>query len=108
MHTRDPHSGGGLAPHAQADVEGRHMVDHQDAGVEGWKCWTARTRKRGEACGGRPESAKTVKRSPHRPPQRPVCQLLGSADVETTPAGTQTAAAIRIQRPDAARAGKNR
>ena len=37
----------------------------------------------------------------------PVRQLLGSANMETTPAGTQAAAAARTQRPDAAREGKN-
>ena len=31
MHTCDPQSGGVLAPHPQANVAGRHMVDHQDA-----------------------------------------------------------------------------
>ena len=35
MHARDPHSGGGLALHAQANVAGRHMVAHQDAGWRG-------------------------------------------------------------------------
>ena len=45
--------------------------------VEGWKCWAARTRKHGEACGGRPEcggewAAKTVKRPRHQPAQ-PQC-----------------------------------
>ena len=36
----------------------------------------------------------------------PACQLLGSADAETTPAATQTAA-VRIQRPNEARTGKD-
>ena len=35
MHTRDPQSGGVLVPHAQANVAGRHVVDHQDAGWRG-------------------------------------------------------------------------
>ena len=35
VHAHDAHSGGGLAPHAQANVAGRHMVDHQDAGWRG-------------------------------------------------------------------------
>ena len=44
--------------------------------------WGSRTRKRGEACGGRPGrgrgwAAKTVKRPPQRPAQPPVRQLLG-------------------------------
>ena len=45
--------------------------------------------------------------TPTRTSTTPVCQLLGSADAETTPAGTQATAAIRIQRPYAARKGKN-
>ena len=54
--------------------------------------------ERGEACGGRPEcggewAAKTVKRPPHQPAQPPVRQPLGPANAETTPAGTQAAAA---------------
>ena len=32
MHTRNPQSGGVLAPHTQA---GRHMVDHKGAGWKG-------------------------------------------------------------------------
>ena len=35
MHTRHPQGGGVLAPHAQANVLGRHMVDHHDAGWRG-------------------------------------------------------------------------
>ena len=33
-------------------------------------------------------------------------QLLGSANAETTPQGTPAVAAVRTQRPDAARGGK--
>ena len=47
----------------------------------------------------------TVKRTPQQPV--PVRHLLGSANAETTPSGTQPAAADRTQRPDAAREGKN-
>ena len=35
MHTRDPQNGGVLAPHTQANVAGRHMVDHQNTGLTG-------------------------------------------------------------------------
>ena len=35
MHTHDPQSGGGLAPHEQANVTGRHTVNHQSAGWRG-------------------------------------------------------------------------
>ena len=35
MHRSDPHIGEGLAPHAQANVAGRHMGDHYDAGWRG-------------------------------------------------------------------------
>ena len=37
----------------------------------------------------------------------PTHQTLGSANAETTPAGAPAAAAVRTQRPDAAREGKN-
>ena len=55
---------------------------------------------RGEACGGRPErggewTAKPVKRPPHQPAQPPVRQPLGPTTTETTPQGTQAAAAVR-------------
>ena len=35
MRTRDPGSSGVLAPHAQVNMAGRHMVDHQGAGRRG-------------------------------------------------------------------------
>ena len=70
--------------------------------VEGWGNWATCTRKRGEACGGQPErrgewAAKTVKRPPQQPAQPPGCQLLGSANMGTTPQGTQAAAAVGKQ-----------
>ena len=50
--------------------------------------------KRGEACGGRPErggewAARTVNRPPATVSTAPVRPLLGSANAETTPQGTQ-------------------
>ena len=98
--------------------------------VEEQGTWASRTRKRSEAGYGRPVdrgawTAQTVK----RPPQPPIRQLLGAADVqtahpatsstapahqllcpahaETTPAGAPAAAADRTQRPDATCEGKS-
>ena len=51
-------------------------------------------------------AAKTVKRPPQHPAQPPVRQLLGPANAATTQ-GTPAAAAVRTQRPDAARGGEN-
>ena len=62
----------------------------------GWKCWAARTRKCGEVCGGRPE-CENRKTTPAPTSTTLVCQLLGSANAETTPAGTRAAAAVRTQ-----------
>ena len=72
----------------------------QDNTRRGWNTWASCTRKRGEACGGRPgrggeRAAKTVKRPPQRPAQPPVRQLLGSANAATTTHGTPAAAAQR-------------
>ena len=76
--------------------------------MEGGKCWAARTRKRGEACGGRPEcggewAAKTVKRPPHQPAQ-PQCANYWDPLPQKR---HRAAVAVRRQRPDAAREGKN-
>ena len=54
----------------------------------------------GEACGGQLEcggqwAAKPVKPSPAPTSTTPVRQLLGSTNAETTPQGTQAAAAVR-------------
>ena len=64
--------------------------------MKGQKCCAAHTRKRGEACGGKPEcggewAAKSRKTTPTPGPTptttptstTPVCQLLGSSDAET-------------------------
>ena len=51
--------------------------------------------------------SKNRKTTPTIPSTAPVRQLLGSANVETTPQGTQTAAAVRTQQPDTAHEGKN-
>ena len=47
-----------------------------------------------------------VKRPPQQPAQPAVRQLLGPAHAQTTPQGTPAAAAVRTQRPDAAREGR--
>ena len=52
-------------------------------------------------------SSKNRKTTPGTTSATWVCQLLGSANMETTPQGTWAAAALRTQRPDAARKGKN-
>ena len=104
-----PGGGGGQ----RGSVAGRHTVDHQDAERQGvGQCWAGRARKRGEACGGRPKcggvrAAETVTRPLHEPAQPPVYQPLGSANAETTPAGTRAAAADRTHRPNATCEGKN-
>ena len=60
--------------------------------------------------GGYPSSRVGSKNSQTTPPTTstaPICQLLGSANAETTPAGAPAAAADRTQRPDTTCEGKN-
>ena len=70
----------------------------------------SRTRKCGEAWDNLSAEG-SGQQKPYNDPattnRTPVRQLLGSANAETTPAGTRAAAAVRTQRPDAAREGKN-
>ena len=77
--------GGAIGPHARGNAA-RHVVDDLNAEGE----W----------------AAKTLKRPPQQPAQPPVRQLLGPVNLETTPQGTPAVAAVRTQRPDAAREGK--
>ena len=86
---------------------GGEVVDNQDNTRRGGAIGP-RAHKRGETCGGRPESGgcwatNTVKRPPQQSAQPPVRQLLGSANAEPTP---QAAAAARTQRSDATREEK--
>ena len=81
---------GVIGPHAHGSA-GRQVVDDQD------------NTRRGGALG--PHAHGNAAR--HVVDATPVCQLLGSANAETTPQGTPAAAAVRKHSPDAAPAGKN-
>ena len=94
---------GGIGPQAHHSVR-RQVVDDQD------------NTQRGEALGPHAhgntarhvvDEGKNRKTTPATTSTAPVCQLLGSANAETTPAGTRATAAVSTQRPDAARKGKN-
>ena len=79
---------GARAPGSAGMQGGGRPAQH----AEGWGNRASRTRKRGEACGGRPGcgeewAAKTVKRPLQQPAQPPVRQLLGPANNTTTNTG---------------------
>ena len=102
---------GVIGPHARGSVGGAGG-GRPGQHVEGWSNWASRTRKRGEARGGRSErrgewAAKTVERPSQQPAQPPVRHLLGPGTAEMTPHRTPAAAAVKTQRPDATREGKN-
>ena len=85
---------GVIGPHVCGSVGGQ-VADDQDNTVHG------------KACDGRPGcrgewGSKNPKRNPATTSTAPVRQLLGPANADTTPQGTQTTAAVGTQRPDAA------
>ena len=110
MHTCDPQSGGVRAPHAQANVMGRHTVDYRDArwrgGSVGLHAHGNMARQVVDDLSAEGSGSKNRRTTLAPTNTTPVCQLLGSANAETMPAGTRAAAAVRTQRPNAAREGK--
>ena len=60
-----------------------------------------------EGNGSVQQENRPVEQPPPQPAQPPARQPLGPANAETTPAGAPAAVAVRTQRPDAARGGKN-
>ena len=72
MHTRDPLWWGACTPRASQRVGEAHGGP-PGRRMEGWECWAAHTRKRGEAWGGQPESGGEWAAKPPHQPAQPQC-----------------------------------